>query len=299
MKKVAVLKGGRSAERQVSLATGSAVAAALRARGYEVTEIDAAGDLAPSLAAEAPDVVFIALHGRWGEDGTVQGFLEILGIPYTGSGVLASSLAMDKVLSKRVFASLDIPTPDFEVLGPGETAEGVRLGAPLVAKPPREGSTIGVAVARTDAEIPAAVAAARAHSPDVLVERFVRGRELTVGVIDGEPLPVVEIQPEGGFYDFASKYTPGRTRYTCPAVLSAEEERAVREAGRAAYLALGCAGAARVDVLLDEGSRPWVLEVNTIPGMTPTSLLPKAAAAAGMDFETLVERILKGASLKA
>jgi D-alanine-D-alanine ligase len=283
----------------VSLATGAAVATALRARGYEVAEIDAAGDLAPSLAAAAPDVVFIALHGRWGEDGTVQGFLEILGIPYTGSGVLASSLAMDKVLSKRVFASLAIPTPDFEVLEPGEAASTIRLGAPLVAKPPREGSTIGVAVARTDAEIPAAVAAARAHSPDVLVERFVRGRELTVGVIDGESLPVVEIQPEGGFYDFASKYTPGRTRYTCPAALPAEVEMAVREAGRRAYRALGCAGAARVDVLLDERSDPWVLEVNTIPGMTPTSLLPKAAAAAGMDFETLVERILRGASLKA
>lgn len=299
MKNVAVLKGGRSAERQVSLATGAAVAAALRARGYAVAEIDAAGDLAGALAAASPDAVFIALHGRWGEDGTVQGFLEILGIPYTGSGVLASSLAMDKVLSKRVFFATDIPTPEFEVLGPGETAEAARLGAPLVAKPPREGSTIGVAVARTDAEIPAAVAAARAHSPDVLLERFVRGRELTVGVIDGEPLPVVEIQPEGGFYDFESKYTPGRTRYTCPAALSAEEEKTVREAGRRAYRALGCAGAARVDVLLDERSRPWVLEVNTIPGMTPTSLLPKAAAAAGMDFETLVERILRGASLKA
>lgn len=299
MAKVAVLMGGKSAERQVSLTTGKAVAEALRAGGHEVTELDAAERVAERLIALAPEAAFLALHGRYGEDGTVQGLLEMLEIPYTGSGVLASALAMDKTLSKRVFVAAGVPTPRFELLEPGQGADKIGLAPPYVVKPPREGSTIGITVVREAGEAARAVAAAREHSADVLVEAFVDGRELTVGVLDGQPLPIVEIRPESGFYDFQSKYTPGRTRYICPAELLATEARRVAEAGVAAYKALGCAGAARVDVLLDGAGEPFVLEVNTIPGMTPTSLLPKAAAAAGMDFVTLVGRMLAGAALKA
>ncbi|TAL17022.1 D-alanine--D-alanine ligase [bacterium] len=288
-----------SAERDISLVTGASVAKALRASGHDVIEIDVGADLPAQLEKASPRSVFIALHGRWGEDGTVQGLLEIMGIPYTGSGVTASALAMDKVLSKVVFTAYGVPTPEFQVLGPSEGAKDVRLPAPLVAKPPREGSTIGIAIAKCEEEIAGAVHTARAHSKTVLIEKFIRGRELTVAVLDGKPLPIVEITPESGFYDYESKYTPGRTRYTCPAKLDAETAGKVSEAGRRAYEVLGCSGAARVDVLLDNNDNPWVLEVNTIPGMTPTSLLPKAAAAAGIDFETLVNKIVKEASLKA
>lgn len=299
MTRIAVLLGGRSAEREVSLRTGAAVAEALRRPGREVVEVDAGLGLARRLEELRPDAAFIALHGRWGEDGTVQGLLEMLGIPYTGSGVLASALAMDKGMSKVVFRALGVPTPDFQVLGPGAGLEDLDLAPPLVAKPVREGSTIGVAVAREAAQVPAALAEARDHGTEILVEQFVAGREVTLGVLDGEPLPLVEIVPEKGFYDYESKYTPGRTRYLCPAPLEDDLAREAVGAGCAAYRALGCAGAARVDLMIDAAGRPWVLEANTIPGMTPTSLLPKAAAAAGMTFAELAERILAGASLKA
>ncbi|MEW6487792.1 MAG: D-alanine--D-alanine ligase [Thermodesulfobacteriota bacterium] len=297
--RIAVLLGGRSAEREVSLRTGAAVAEALRRPGREVVEVDAGPGLARMLEELRPDAAFIALHGRWGEDGTVQGLLEMLGIPYTGSGVLASALAMDKGMSKVVFRALGVPTPDFQVLGPDAGLEDLDLAPPLVAKPVREGSTIGVAVAREAAQVPAALAAARAHGTEILVEKFVEGREVTLGVLDGEPLPLVEIVPEKGFYDYESKYTPGRTRYLCPAPLEDDTAREAVGAGSAAYRALGCAGAARVDLMIDASGRPWVLEANTIPGMTPTSLLPKAAAEAGMTFAELAERILAGAGLKA
>lgn len=299
MARVAVILGGKSNEREVSLRTGRAVAEGLRRRGHEVEEVDAGGDWIPRVQALRPDAAFVALHGRWGEDGTVQGVLEILGIPYTGSGVLASAVAMDKVASKRMFEACGVPTPGWQVLGPGEAASALRIRPPLVAKPPRGGSTLGVGVARTPDEIPAALDAARSCEPEVLVEEFVEGRELTVGFLDRDALPVVEIVPESGFYDYESKYTPGRTRYLCPAPLEPGLEPRVVEVARMAYDALGCSGAARVDLRLDPAGRPWVLEVNTIPGMTPTSLLPKAAAAAGVGFDELVDRMLAGASLKA
>ncbi|MDW7709750.1 MAG: D-alanine--D-alanine ligase [Deferrisomatales bacterium] len=297
--RVAVLMGGRSAEREVSLRTGAAVAEALRGRNREVLEVDGGPDLAVRLAELRPDAAFVALHGRWGEDGTVQGLLEMLGIPYTGSGVLASALAMDKGMSKVVFRALGVPTPDFQVLGPGMSGREVEIPAPLVAKPVREGSTIGVAVAREPAEVPEAVAFARGHGSQVLVERFVEGREVTLGVLDGAPLPLVEIVPDKGFYDYEAKYTPGHTRYLCPAPLDPRETEEAVRAGCEAYRVLGCAGAARVDLMIDRRGRPWVLEVNTVPGMTPTSLLPKAAEAAGLSFAELAERILAGAGLKA
>lgn len=299
MSRIAVLMGGKSAEREVSLKTGSAVAAALKANGHEIVEIDAAGDLAAELAEAAPEIAFIALHGRWGEDGTVQGMLEMMGIPYTGSGVAASALAMDKILSKILFIAKGIPTPGYALLGPGQGASDIGLKPPFVIKPPREGSTIGITIVKNSEEAQAAVAEARKFADVLLVEEFVEGRELTVGVLDGRPLPIVEIAPESGFYDYHSKYTAGRTNYYCPADLDPETAARVGEAGRNAYLALGCAGAARVDVILDGAKNPWVIEVNTIPGMTPTSLLPKAAKAAGMDFSRLVEEMLKSAGLKA
>lgn len=299
MAKVAVLLGGRSAERKVSLTTGSAVAAALREAGHEVREIDAAGDLCAELKGYSPDAAFIALHGRWGEDGTVQGMLEMLSIPYTGSGVGASAIAMDKALSKVMFRAAGVPTPRSQLLAPGETEAAIALPLPFVVKPPKEGSTIGISIVREASKVPEALAEARLHGDQVLVEEFVEGRELTVGVLDGEPLPIVEILPDSGFYDYRSKYTAGSTRYLCPAPLTADQARRVSEAGRAAYAALGCSGGARVDVLMDGAGEPWVIEVNTIPGMTPTSLLPKAAAAAGIDFGALCGRMLAGASLKA
>ncbi len=299
MARVAVILGGRSDEREVSLTTGRAVAGALRRRGHQVDEVDGDRGVAERLIRLAPDKAFVALHGRWGEDGTVQGLLEMLDIPYTGSDVLSSALAMDKVASKRMFGACSVPTPPWQVLEPHEGPGAARLPPPLVAKPPRGGSTLGVAVARDASAVPEAVARARAVEPRVLLEAFVEGREITVGVLDGEPLPIVEIRPESGFYDFESKYTPGRTRYLCPAPLEPGAAARATEAAVAAYRALGCSGAARVDLRLDPEGTPWVLEVNTIPGMTPTSLLPKAARAAGLSFEDLVERILAGASLKA
>lgn len=299
-RRVAVLMGGRSAEREVSLRTGAAVAEALRRLGHEAVEIDARDDLVTRLAEASPEVAFLALHGRWGEDGTVQGLLEVLGIPYTGSGVLSSALAMDKGLTKVVFRAKGIATPDFQVLTPRETAAAVRLEVPLVVKPLREGSTIGIAVARSADEVAGAVEAARAHADEVLVEAFVTGREVTLGVLDGYPLPLVEVIAEGGFYDYQAKYhSQGATQYLCPAPVPGPWSVEATRVGCAAYQALGCAGAARVDILFDDQGSPWVLEVNTIPGMTPTSLLPKAAQAAGISFEQLVDRMLAGAALKA
>lgn len=299
MAKVVVLLGGKSAEREVSLITGGAVANALRACGHEVREIDAVGNFVADILAFAPETVFIALHGRWGEDGTVQGMLEMMGIPYTGSGVSASALALDKTLSKAMFAARGVPTPAYFTLGPGDEADGIPFSPPFVIKPPREGSSIGVIIVRDSRKAEDGVREARSHSPDLLVEAFVEGRELTVSVIDGEPLPIIEIEPKEGFYDYENKYKEGRTDHTCPARLTSGEAEAVRAVAVRAYAALGCQGAARVDVLLDRAGEPWVLEVNTIPGMTPISLLPEAAAAAGIDFNELVSRILAGAGLKA
>ena len=299
MKRIAVVCGGKSAEREVSLETGAAVAAALGRRGHDAVEVDAVVDLAQQLRRLSPDAVFIALHGRWGEDGTVQGLLEMLGMPYTGSGVLASALAMDKALSKVVFRAAGVPTPDFQRLDPSTAVGSLELEPPLVIKPNREGSTVGVSVVRERAELAAAMATAFGHGPDALAEAFVEGREVTVGVLDDQPLPVVEIVPDSGFYDYASKYTPGRTRYLCPAPLDPGLASRVTEVSLTANRALGCSGASRVDLIIDQAGTPWVLEVNTIPGMTPTSLLPKAAAAAGVEFDELVERIVASAGLHA
>lgn len=296
---VGVLMGGCSAEREVSLRTGAAIVAALRRLGRRTVEIDAGQDLPRQLARKNVGVAFIALHGRGGEDGTVQGLLECLGLPYTGSGVLASALAMDKKHSKWVFRAHGLPTPDFEVLACG--ARGAwpleRLELPLVVKPTREGSSVGVSVVRTRGALPRALKTAFSHDPEALVETYIPGRDLTVGVLDDLALAVVEMRPRGGFYGYGSKYTTGKTEYLVPAPLTARQTGRTQELALAAHRALGCRGASRVDFRLDERGRPLLIEVNTIPGMTATSLLPKSAAAAGIGFDELVGRILADARL--
>ena len=307
--KVAVLKGGRSLERGVSLRSGARVEDAVERLGHEVLSLDVGADLVQRLAAERPDVAFIALHGPDGEDGTAQELLEILGIPYTGPGVAACIRCMDKVLAKHQMRAKGIPTPDwfafnataFRGLGAAD-ALGVieeRLGLPLIVKPTRQGSALGVKVAASQAELPAALVSAFSYDDRVLLERFVEGRELAVSVLGSEPLPIVEAIPhESDVFDFEARYEIGRTRFVCPAELAAEDSVAVSETALRAYGALGCSGFSRVDLMLGPDG-PEVLEVNAIPGLTDTSLLPQAAEAAGMEFEQLVERILELARERA
>jgi len=297
--RIAVLMGGLSAEREVSLRTGNAVLRALQGCGLDAVGLDAGRDLPARLAALAPQLVFIALHGRYGEDGTVQGLLELLQIPYTGSGVLASSLAMNKLVTKQVLLHHGVATPAFAVYRAGDDPEAcltAERSYPLVVKPAREGSTIGVSIVRDPAGLRDGLAEALRHDELVLIEEFIAGAEVTVGVLGAEPLPVIQIVPKGGFYDFQSKYTPGQTEYLLPAPLSAAVYARLQTTALAACRALGCRGAARVDFMV-RGAELFCLEVNTIPGMTETSLLPKAAGAAGIPFAELALRILADAGL--
>jgi D-alanine-D-alanine ligase len=300
--KVAVLKGGRSLERGVSLRSGARVEDALARLGHEVLPLDVGIDLVERLGAEAPDVAFVAMHGVGGEDGTAQELLEILDIPFTGPGAAACARCMDKALAKHTIREAGLPTPDwfafnetaFRELGAADALGGLEqsLGFPLVVKPSRGGSSLGVKFAATAAEVPQALVAAFSYDSRVLLERFVDGRELAVGVLDGEALPVVEALPAAGDrYDFEARYAIGRTRFVCPAELSDEERVAVTEVALGTYSVLGCSGFARVDLILGAAG-PQVLEANAIPGLTDTSLLPQAAEAAGMSFEQLVERIV-------
>ncbi len=311
--RVAVLKGGRSFEREVSLRSGVNVEAALTRLGHEVLPVDVDGRLVRTLRAERPDAAFVALHGLGGEDGTVQELLEILEIPYTGSGVLACERSMDKVVAKAHFGGSDIPTPPafafsqgaFRELGAADALPDIeaRLGLPLVVKPAKQGSALGITVARTAAEIPGAIMAALAYDDRVLIERFVPGRELAISVIgSAEPvaLPVVEPVPIGrDFYDFEARYTPGLTELHAPADLSPEVASAAERLALRCYATLGCRGVGRVDMILDPDDRLWVLEVNAIPGMTDTSLLPCAAEASGLGFDAVVGRVLDDAALGA
>ncbi|MDF1535826.1 MAG: D-alanine--D-alanine ligase [bacterium] len=292
--KVAVLMGGNSAEREVSLVTGSSILEALGEGGREAVGIDTAGPWAEEMRREGAGVAFIALHGRGGEDGTIQGALELMGIPFTGPGVLASALAMDKIMTKRVLMACGIPTPGFVELGPGSYDMPIMMGFPVVVKPNREGSTIGISVVREARDLPGAIRTAAAHDPDVLVEAFVEGDELTVGVLNGEPLAVVQIVTATGFYDYETKYVTGADDYRVPAPIGFEATLKVQEMAGLSARALRCCGAVRVDIR-GAGERYEVIEVNTIPGMTPTSLLPKSAAGAGIDFVSLVLGMLDAA----
>ncbi len=344
--RIAVLYGGTSTEREISLVTGRAVGLALCERGHDVLLVDTSrgdspvgareAEAAVALAAEAPppahlpaaaveavtghavadaDVVFVALHGGAGEDGTVQGLLELAGKRYTGSGVFASALAMDKRMSKIVFREAGVPTPDWRVLtldaspstrerigspvlpvdmalGDAEEAAHAVGGFPVIVKPNDQGSTVGLTLVKDAADLRPAVGLATEYSSNVLVEEYVSGRELTVAVLDSESLPVVEVAPRSGLYDYESKYTKGRTEYTCPAEIPADLAIALGESALNAFRSLGCHGYARVDYRLSPEGRFYCLEVNTVPGMTEVSLVPMAARAAGMDFGELCERIV-------
>ena len=311
MTRVAVLKGGPSLEREVSLRSGTNVEMALGRLGHEVIALDADQHLVRSLRDERPEVAFIALHGRGGEDGTVQEILEILRIPYTGSGVLASERAMDKVVSKALFRAAGVPVPHgyafnksaFSAMGAADTLPEIQqgLGLPLVVKPARQGSALGISIVKEPGDLGGAILNAMAYDDRVLVERFVPGRELAVSVVmadDPWALPVIEAVTMGrDFYDFEARYTPGETELRAPRDLA---DDIIQEAARvsiAAARALGCRGIARVDLILDDEGRLWVLEANTIPGMTDTSLLPKAAEIAGLGFDRVVADMLDLAAL--
>ena len=301
--RVAVLEGGRSLERQVSLKSGARVQESLHRLGHAVTAIDVGPDLVERLRDAAPEVVFVALHGREGEDGTVQELLELLGLPYTGSGPSACLRCIDKVLTKHALRDAGIATPDFlafdrtafQDLGVARALPAVaeRLALPLVVKPARGGSSLGVRFVAGDAQLPEALVAAFSYDDKVLLERHVDGRDLSVSMLDGEPLPIVEAIPRsGGAYDFEARYEIGRTDFVCPAELPAEVTAAAQDLARRCYALLGCRGFARVDLLWPQGGEPTVLEVNAIPGLTDTSLFPQAAEAAGLDFDGVVARLL-------
>jgi D-alanine-D-alanine ligase len=305
-RRVGVLMGGWSAEREVSLRTGEGVATALESRGHDVARIVWDGDgpgLEELLLTAAVDVVFVALHGRGGEDGCVQGQLELMGLPYTGSGVLASALAMDKLKAKEMFRLHNVPTPPYYVATRADLADleqvHASFGFPAIVKPRREGSSIGLAKAPDMATLADAIESALSFDAHVLVERFVRGTEVHVGILDGRVLGAVEVVPREGLFDYRAKYTAGLTEYHCPPRLPPTRLRGVMNLAERAARALGCTGAVRVDLLVTEGENEYVLEVNTLPGMTATSLLPKIAAAAGLDYPSLCEAILEGAGLQA
>jgi D-alanine-D-alanine ligase len=291
---IAVLKGGPGHERHVSLRSAEGVAAALRACEARVTVVDVTGpefDLPPSV-----DIVFNCIHGTFGEDGQLQKVLERRGVPYTGARAASSERAFDKLISKKVFFEHDVPTPAQEVLSLSR-GQKPRMAVPFVMKPPREGSSVGVHIIRDPEAVPAALADLRQYGDDVLVEKFIVGRELTVGVLGNEALPVIHIRPRDGFYDMNNKYPwmggGGGSDYICPADISAAATQKTQAAALRAHRALGVEVYSRVDLMLDEHDNPWVLEVNTIPGMTETSLLPKAAAAAGIDYPSLCARIVQ------
>lgn len=291
--KVAVLLGGQSGEREVSLKSGTAVLAALQRQGVDAHAFDPAQRPLSELAQF--DRAFITLHGRYGEDGTIQGALELMGIPYTGSGVMASSLGMDKWRTKLLWRATQIATPDFELLTPDTdlTAVAQRLGLPLFVKPANEGSSIGISKVKQLDEFKDAYALAAKADPLVIAEKFVGGGEYTVGVLAGMALPVVRIVPKNEYYDFEAKYLRDDTEYHCPSGLDAIQEQQIKQEAIQAFNVLGCKGWARVDFLMDEQGVHYFLEVNTSPGMTDHSLVPMAAKAAGISFDALVIRILE------
>ncbi|NOZ85630.1 MAG: D-alanine--D-alanine ligase [Deltaproteobacteria bacterium] len=301
-KLIGVLAGGPSGERDVSLATGRAVADALESLGYRLIEIDPGPDVAEKLLHEGVDLVFNALHGRWGEDGCLQGVLEWLKIPYTGSGVLSSALAMDKVAAKRVFRQAGLPVPMERVVKPGDASsidpDSIDLQLPLVVKPAREGSSLGVTVVRERKELRSAIDDAASFGGDVLVEEFIPGGEFSVGILNDEALGVIEIVPSKSFYDYEAKYADDAgTDYVYPARLPQRTRDLVAQMGLAAFRALKCEGYARVDFLV-QGEKAVLLEVNTLPGMTGHSLLPMIAKGEGIGFPKLCEKILESARLK-
>jgi len=290
-KHIGVLLGGTSAEREVSLKSGAAVSSALKGLGYNVTDIDVGPDVAEKLLKENIEIAFLALHGGTGEDGSIQGLLEVMGIPYTGSDVLASALAMDKVASKVMFSHYGLKVPPFEVVTDPEAKIGIDL--PVVVKPSREGSSVGITIVKEAGELIPALREATSYEGPALVEKFIKGKEIQIGVLGDRAMGGVEVRPKTEFYSYEAKYTAGMTVYVLPPELDKETYERAREAGLQAHQALGCSGASRVDLLITEENEIYVLEVNTIPGLTETSLLPKIAGLEEMDFPTLMEEMLR------
>lgn len=298
-KKIAVLMGGLSAEREISLKTGNAVLHALLESGCDAVAIDVDHGLPEQLRSVEAEVAFICLHGRYGEDGTVQGMLEMMNIPYTGSGVMSSSMVIDKVITKQLLLYHEISTPGFMVYHADDDLDEVLKRCrhfPLIVKPAREGSTIGISIVHDRVQLETGLAKALKYDDLILIEDFIQGDEVTVSVLNNEALPIIKIVPKSGFYDFKSKYTPGQTEYLLPAPLEAVLYNRLQEVSVAACKALSCRGAARVDFMVREREF-FCLEINTIPGMTETSLLPKAASEAGLSFVELVLEILADAGL--
>lgn len=299
--RIAVIRGGDNREREISLQTGEAVEKALRSRGHEVFGMDVDDRLFSFLQKKEVDAAFIALHGKGGEDGTIQGFLEIVGIPYTGSRVLASALAMDKLLAKKIFECHDIPTPKWhEISKPnGKSAISLPFELPVVVKPVGSGSTLGVTIVREQAKYVEALKTAFREDNRVFVEPYIDGKELTVGVLGNTnpvPLPVMQVEPpSGGFYDYENKYTAGKSRHLVPAPIDPNVYKKAQEYALAAHQALGCRNFSRADMRLDGDNRLYVLEVNTIPGLTPVSLFPDLVRAAGISFEDMVELLVQWA----
>jgi len=295
--KVAVLFGGRSAEREVSLKSGAAVLAALQRSGVDAHAFDPAKRDLHNLLHERFDRVFIALHGRYGEDGTVQGALELMGIPYTGSGVMASSIAMDKWRTKMIWQAAGLPIPDFMMLNENSDWEGVvaRLGLPLFVKPANEGSSVGISKVKQLSELKAAYEEAAKHDKLVIAERFIGGGEYTAAILNGRALPVIKIEPANEFYDYEAKYLRDDTRYLCPCGLSAEQEAEMQALAQQGFAVIGGQGWGRVDFLRGTDGSAYLLEVNTSPGMTDHSLVPMAAREAGISFEQLVVQVLEAA----
>ncbi|MBM7624384.1 D-alanine--D-alanine ligase family protein [Sporohalobacter salinus] len=305
-KKVAVIRGGRSKERDISLKTGKAVYKALKSKGVDVIALDPEEEnFYQKLTDKDIDVAFIALHGRYGEDGTIQGLFEMMDIPYAGSGVLSSSLAMDKVVSKKIFKQEGILTPEFKVLNRESWKQQsqkllselkAEFNFPLVVKPALEGSSLGLSIIKKKENLAKAVDEAFEYDSEILIEKYIEGKEITVGILGNQDLvvlPIIEIKPKNGVYDFEAKYTKGMTEFIIPARLEEEIYNWAQEMANKAYKVLKCSGMARVDLIVSKEGKPYVLEVNTIPGMTETSLLPQAAKAAEIEFPDLVLKILE------
>jgi D-alanine-D-alanine ligase len=293
-KKIGVLMGGRSSEREISLKSGNAVLQGLLRKGYKAVGIDAGTDLAQVLKKQRIEAAFIALHGRWGEDGTVQGLLEVLGIPYTGSGVLGSSVSLDKVMMKYILNGLKLPTPAYTVCNSLTIPE---FPLPFIVKPANEGSTIGMSIVRNKEEAVKAVECALQYDRNVLLEEYIEGNEITVGIVNDEVLPVIQVRPLKGFYDFESKYTKGMTEYVIPAQITKSIDKKAKSIAMKIYRSFALSGCARIDMIINKNT-PRVIDINTSPGMTETSLVPKAWAYLGRTFDDLVERIIEGASIK-
>lgn len=293
--KVAVLFGGRSAEREVSLKSGAAVLAALQRSGVDAHAFDPARQDLHELLEQGYKRVFIALHGRFGEDGTVQGALELMGIPYTGSGVMASALAMDKWRTKLVWQAGNLPVPAYAMLNRDSDWNAVvaQLGLPLFVKPANEGSSVGISKVKSVADLPGAYEEAAKHDSLVIAEKFIGGGEYTAAIVGGKALPVIKIEPANEFYDYEAKYLRNDTRYLCPSGLTAEQEAEMQRLAQQGFALIGGEGWGRVDFLVDEAGKPYLLEVNTSPGMTDHSLVPMAAREAGMSFEQLVVQVLE------